>query len=146
MGLLLLSVKAHHQDDQCAEDANRDHEEQEGLVVHVVCCEGGSDLGLVCHIHDSARAGSVANRREPVCVVEHDQDVVVYFVAGKEDIILGAPPFNLGLHNAVIGEEVTSFCLRMLYPNGAGLYVAVVVLLTSEDEHVKAVSIHFAVM
>ena len=61
MGLLLLSVKAHHQDDQCAEDANRDHEEQEGLVVHVVCSEGSGDLGLVCHIHDSARAGSVAN-------------------------------------------------------------------------------------
>ena len=50
MGFLLLSVQAHHQDNQRKQDANRDHEEHECLVVRVVCSKGRGDLGLVCYI------------------------------------------------------------------------------------------------
>ena len=68
------------------------------------------------------------------------------FVARKEHIIFSAPALDLGLDNAILGKEVTSFCLHMLYPDGACLDVAIVILLTSEDEDIEGVRVTGSVL
>jgi len=137
---LLLSMEAEEQDYQARQHADRDHEEHKGLVVQVIRGESRRDLQFVGHRIHIGLSCAIAELRQPACVVKHDENVVVNFVAGEEHIVTRAPLGDLLLYDALIAYEVAHFGLQVLDPERACLDIAIVVFFACKDEDVEAVS------
>ena len=109
MGFLLRAIAACHEDDECGEHPDHDHEEHESFIVHIIGLKVRLNLHLVRHIHVMLLRNAIAELLEPSCVIEDDQDLIMDLILGQEDTILTLPFLDLFKYDAFLAHEVALY-------------------------------------
>ena len=81
----------------------------------------------------------IGERVDPRSVIENNEYVVMDLVSGKECIVCAAPLRDLLSDYIRVRSKCTDLGFLVMLPQGASLDVAIVVLFTSENEHIKFV-------
>ena len=139
VSVFLLAVDAEHEQNKCKKHSKSDHEEHESLVVQVIRSKRRHDFKLVADVIVRLLRRQIGERVDPGSVIENNEYVVMDLVGRKECIVCAAPLRDLLSDYIRVRSKRTGLGFLVMLPQSASLDVAIVVLFTSENEHIKFV-------